>query len=101
MYYKRSNSLWHYLGRSNAVDKADLLETFFAHGEADFPALVDNFMDHSEGIANLVHLVFQIHVHVATEICNLEYKSDCFNHRIYSPAGLWIISKTLKKVKTQ
>lgn len=86
MHYKiESNTLWHYLGRSNTVDKADLLETFLAHGETDLPALVDDLMDHGEGIANLVHLVLHIHVHVATETCNLEYKSSCLNlnHKIY------------------
>lgn len=75
MHYKRSNTLWHYLGRSNAVDKADLLETFLAHGKADLPALVGDLMDHSEGIADLIHPVLHVHVHVATETCDLDDKS--------------------------
>lgn len=57
---KRSNLLWHYLGRSNAVDKTDLLETFLAHGEADLPAFVDNLVDHIESVTNFVHLVLHI-----------------------------------------
>lgn len=72
MHHKSSDSLWHYLGGSNTVDKADLLETLLAHGEADLPALIDDLVDHSECIADLVHLVFQVHVHVATETWNLE-----------------------------
>lgn len=65
----------HYLGRGNTVDKADLLEAFLAHGEADLPAIVDHLVDHHQGLACLIHLVLQVHVHVATETYNLEYKS--------------------------
>lgn len=65
----------HYLGRGNAVDKADLLETFLTHGEADLPALTDNLMNHSEWLANLIDLVLHVHVHIATESCNLSTKA--------------------------
>lgn len=88
---------WRYLGRGNAVDKADLLETFLAHGEADLPALVDDLVDDVEGTAKLVHLVLHVHVHVATETCKLEYKSGPDHetdllYRFYA-----MISKTVLK----
>ena len=62
----------HYLGRGNTVDKADLLETLLAHGEADLPALIHSLVDDGEGLTKLIHLVLHIHVHVASEVRNLE-----------------------------
>lgn len=65
-----------HLGRSDAVDEADLLETLLARGEADLPAVVDDLVDHGEGGAELVHPVLHVHVHVATETCELEGRSQ-------------------------
>lgn len=57
----------HYLCCGNTVDKADLLETFLAHGEADLPAAIDNLVDHFKRLPLLVHFVLHIQVHVTTE----------------------------------
>lgn len=76
MHNKSCNPLWLYLGGGNTVDKADLLETFLAHSEADLPALIDNLMGHGEGVSNLVHFVLQVHVHVVTETRDLEQKQS-------------------------
>lgn len=71
MHNRGFNTVGRYLSCGNTVDKADLLETFLTHGEADLPTLIDSLMNHSEWLANLIHLVLHIHVHVATESRNL------------------------------
>lgn len=68
----------HYLCRRNAVDKADLLEAFLTHGEADLPALIDDFVQHCERVADLIHLVLQVHVNVVTESCDLKDHNSFF-----------------------
>lgn len=60
-----------YLGRGNTVDKADLLEAFLAHGEADLPAFINNLMNDSKWLTNLIQLILHIHVHITPEVCNL------------------------------
>lgn len=61
----------HYLRRRNAVDKADLLEAFLTHGEADLPAIIDDFVQHGERVSNLIHLVLQVHGDIVTETRDL------------------------------
>ena len=60
-----------YLGGGDAVDKADLLEALLAHGEAHLPAVVHHLVHDGERRARLVHLVLQVHVHVAAEASHL------------------------------
>lgn len=43
-----------YLCGGDAVNKADLLESFLAHGQADLPPIVHSFVHHLQGNPRLV-----------------------------------------------
>lgn len=99
---QRSNSAGHYLSCGNTVDKADLLETFLTHGETDLPTLIDNLMNHIEWLADLVHLILHIHVHVATESCNLSTRAVFLSEEEYFisyPVGGLILVCLVKHTK--
>lgn len=67
-----------YLGGSNAVDKADLLEAFFTQGYRHLPALIGRLMNHRQWLSIIICFVFHIQVDVIFEIFHLSSK----NHSI-------------------
>lgn len=63
-----------YLSCGDAVNKADLLESFITKGKTHLPAFIHTLVDYRQGRTSLIHLVLQIKVHVATETIHLKDK---------------------------
>lgn len=66
------NTLRSYLCGGNAVNKADLLETFFTQSQAHFPPGIDFLMDNFKCISSFIDLILQIEIHVAAESFHLQ-----------------------------
>lgn len=49
-----------YLGSGDAVHKADLLESFLTHGEANLPPIIDTLIHHLQRHTCLIQFVLHI-----------------------------------------
>lgn len=65
-----------YLGGGDAVHEADLLESLFAHGEANLPPLVHSFVHHLQRHTRLIQLVLHIQIHIAAEPVDLQWEEE-------------------------
>ncbi len=69
---KRKTLIFGYLGGGDAVNKADLLESLLAHGEANLPPIIHSFIYHLQCDTCLVQFVLHIQIHIAAEPINLK-----------------------------
>lgn len=78
------------LGGGDAVDKADLLESLLAHGETNFPPVVDRLIHHLERHTGLVQFVLYVQVHVAAEpvdLAGVKEEKQVINQTLITSVG--------------
>lgn len=60
-----------HLGGGDAVNKADLLESLLAHGEANLPPIIHSLIHHLKRHTSLIQFVLHIQIHIAAEPIHL------------------------------